>query len=66
MVPWAFLGQIFLILGVLEGCCFLMRFLIAKKSAQNRKNLQSWRPMANRTGFLERPGGMSGGAGEGL
>ena len=42
-----------------------MRFSIAQKSTQNRKNLQSWRPMANRTGFLERPGGMSGGTGEG-
>jgi len=48
-----------------KGVVFLMRFSIAKKSAQNRKNLQSWRPMANRTGFLERPGGMSGGTGEG-
>ena len=42
-----------------------MRFSIAQKSTPNRKNLQSWRPMANRTGFLERPGGMSGGTGEG-
>ena len=42
-----------------------MRFLSAKKSAQNRKNQQSWRPRALRTLFLGRPGGMSGGTGEG-
>ena len=41
-------GRLLRFLGVSEGCCFSMRFLISKKSAQNREILDNWWPKGAR------------------
>ena len=57
-------GRLLRFLGVSEGCCFSMRFLISKKSVQNREIPDNWRPEGTRTVKMKSPGGMRGATGE--
>ena len=65
MEPWALQGATFTILGRLGRGRFLMRFWSGKKSAQNRKYHAKSAYRGGRGIVLGRPGGMSGGTGEG-